>query len=430
MTQPRSGRLALHWQIFIAIGLAVIAGLWAGEEGAVFGVTFYSLFDFIGQLFMNLLKMLIVPLIASSMIVGVAGLGASESLGRLGGRTLLLYAATSLTAILVGLALVNVVKPGVIDGEPAGEELLAFEASTADVESRIAGRDAGDIVDIFIRMIPENVFSAASDNGAILGVIFFSLLFGFFMTRIGPVHGQMLLSFWKAVFEVMTKITEWVMTLAPIGVFGLVAEVVAKAGLAAAGPLALFAACVLAGLAIHFLVTLPLLIRVVTGLRPWPLYPAMAPAFLTAFSTASSSATLPLTLDCIEKRAGVPNKVAGFTVPIGATINMDGTALYECAAVIFIAQAYGVELGFFTQFTVVILALLTSIGVAGIPAASLVAIAVILTAVGLPAEAIGVLFVFDRVLDMSRTMVNVAGDSAVAVIVARLEGEKNILGQH
>jgi len=279
-------------------------------------------------------------------------------------------------------------------------------------------------------MIPENVFSAASDNGAILGVIFFSLLFGFFMTRIGPVHGQMLLSFWKAVFEVMTKITEWVMTLAPIGVFGLVAEVVAKAGLAAAGPLALFAACVLAGLAIHFLVTLPLLIRVVTGLRPWPLYPAMAPAFLTAFSTASSSATLPLTLDCIEKRAGVPNKVAGFTVPIGATINMDGTALYECAAVIFIAQAYGVELGFFTQFTVVILALLTSIGVAGIPAASLVAIAVILTAVGLPAEAIGVLFVFDRVLDMSRTMVNVAGDSAVAVIVARLEGEKNILGQH
>jgi len=430
MTRPKRERLALHWQIFIAIGVAVAAGLWAGEDGAVFGVTFYSMFDFIGQLFMRLLKMLIVPLIASSMIVGVAGLGASDSLGRLGGRTLLLYAVTSLSAILVGLALVNIVKPGFIDGQPAGEELLAFEASTADVEARIAGRDAGDIVEIFLRMVPENVFSAAGDNAGILSIIFFSLLFGFFMTRIGPLHGQMLLSFWKGVFEVMTKITEWVMALAPIGVFGLVAEVVAKAGLAAAGPLALFAACVLAGLAIHFLVTLPLLIRLVTGISPWPLYPAMAPAFLTAFSTASSSATLPVTLDCIENRAGVSNKVASFTLPLGATINMDGTALYECAAVIFIAQAYGVELGFFTQFTVVILALLTSIGVAGIPAASLVAIAVILTAVGLPPEAIGVLFVFDRILDMSRTMVNVAGDSSVAVIVSRLEGEKPVLGQH
>ncbi len=422
-------RLALHWQILIAIGLAVIAGLWAGEDGGIFGVTFYGVFDFIGRMFLNALKMLIVPLIASSMIVGVAGLGASDALGRLGGRTLLLYATTSLAAILVGLAFVNIVKPGIVAGKPVGEELLALEASAEDVESRLAGRDAGDVVEIFIRMVPENVFSAASDNGAILAVIFFSVLFGLFMSRIGPVHGQLLLSFWKAVFEVMTKITGWVMSFAPIGVFGLVAKVVAKAGLAAAGPLALFAACVLAGLAVHFLITLPLLIRVVAGLRPWPLYPAMAPAFLTAFSTASSSATLPVTLDCIENRAGVPNRVASFTVPLGATINMDGTALYECAAVIFIAQAYGVELGVATQLTVVVLALLTSIGVAGIPAASLVAIAVILTAVGLPPEAIGILFVFDRILDMSRTMVNVAGDSAVAVMVSRLEGERGILGQ-
>ncbi len=422
-------RLALHWQILIAIAIAVVAGLWAGEDGALFGVTFYSVFDFVGRMFMAALKMLIVPLIASSMIVGVAGLAPA----------------------IVGpprrqdAAAVCDDQPG---GDPrwsrlrqhrqaghrrrqAGRRGVACtrgEHRGRRVPSLLA-RDAGDIVEIFIRMVPENVFSAASDNGAILAVIFFSVLFGLFMTRIGPVHGQLLLSFWKAVFEVMTRMTEWVMRLAPIGVFGLVAKVVAKAGLAAAGPLALFAGCVLAGLAVHFLITLPLLIRVVTGLRPWPLYPAMAPAFLTAFSTASSSATLPVTLDCIENRAGVPNKVASFTVPLGATINMDGTALYECAAVIFIAQAYGVELSMFTQFSVVLLALLTSIGVAGIPAASLVAIAVILTAVGLPPEAIGILFVFDRILDMSRTMVNVAGDSAVAVMVARLEGETGVLGQ-
>jgi proton glutamate symport protein len=429
MTKANSGRLALHWQILIAIGVAVIAGLLAGEEGGVLGVTFYSVFDFVGRLFLNALKMLIVPLIASSMIVGVAGIGSSESLGRLGGRTIFFYAATSLAAIVLGLSIINIVKPGIAEGRPAGD-MMALEADREQVASLIGDRDAGDIVEIFIRMVPENVFAAASNNGGILSIIFFSLLFGFFITRIGPVHGQMLVSFWKGVFEVMTKMTEWVMTLAPIGVFGLVAKVVAKAGLAAAGPLAIFAVCVLASLAIHMFVTLPLFIRMSTGLRPWPLYPAMAPALLTAFSTASSSATVPVTLDCIETRAGVSNKISSFVVPLGATINMNGTALYECAAVLFLAQAYGVDMGLFTQFTVVLLALVTSIGVAGIPAASLVAIAVILTAVGLPPEAIGVLFVFDRVLDMARTAVNVAGDATAAVIVARLEGEKNILWQH
>lgn len=428
MERTAKPRLALHWQILIAIALAVVAGLLAREDGAVFGVTFYSVFDFIGRLFLNALKMLIVPLIASSMIVGVAGIGSSQSLGRLGARTMFFYATTGLAAIMLGLAIVNIVKPGIIDGRPAGE-MMALEADGESVASLIGDRDAGDIVEIFIRMIPENVFSAASDNGSILAIIFFSILFGFFITRIGPLHGQLLVSFWKGVFEVMTKMTEWIMTLAPIGVFGLVAKVVAKAGLAAAGPLALFAACVLVVLAIHLFVTLPLFIRVATGLSPWPLFPAMAPALLTAFSTASSSATVPVTLDCVENRAGVSNRISSFVVPLGATINMNGTALYECAAVIFIAQAYGVEMTLFTQFTVVVLALMTSIGVAGIPAASLVAIAIILTAVGLPPEAIGILFVFDRILDMARTAVNVAGDAAATVIVAKLEGEKGILGQ-
>ena len=429
MAKAKSERLALHWQILIAIAVAVIAGLLAGEQSGVFGVTFYSVFDFLGRMFLNALKMLIVPLIASSMIVGVAGIGSSESLGRLGGRALFFYATTSLVAIVLGLSVINIVKPGIADGQPAGH-MLALDADRESVSALIGDRGAGDIVEIFVRMVPENVFAAASNNGGILSIIFFSLLFGFFITRIGPVHGQMLVSFWKGVFEVMTKMTEWIMTLAPIGVFGLVAKVVAKAGLAAAGPLAIFAACVLVCLGIHLFVTLPLFIRLSTGLKPWPLFSAMGPALLTAFSTASSSATVPVTLDCAENRAGVSNKISSFVIPLGATINMNGTALYECAAVLFIAQAYGVDMSLFTQFTVVVLALVTSIGVAGIPAASLVAIAVILTAVGLPPEAIGVLFVFDRVLDMARTAVNVAGDATAAIIVARLEGEKNILGQH
>jgi Na+/H+-dicarboxylate symporter len=428
MTQKTGPRLALHWQILIAIAIAVPAGLLAGEDAGILGVSFYSVFDFLGTLFINALKMLIVPLIASSMIVGVANIGSGGALGRLGGRTAFFYATTSLTAILVGLLIINVVRPGIADGQPAGER-LALAADGADVSVLIGDRGPGDIVQIFIRMVPENVFAAAGNNGAILSIIFFSLLFGFFMTKIDAGHRQVLMSFWKGVFEVMTKMTEWIMTLAPIGVFGLVAKVVAKAGLAAAGPLAIFAACVIVSLAVHLFVTLPMFIRVATRLNPWPMFPAMAPALLTAFSTASSSATVPVTLDCVEKRAGVSNKVSSFVVPLGATINMNGTALYECAAVLFIAQAYGVEMSLFTQFTVVVLALVTSIGVAGIPAASLVAIAVILTAVGLPAEAIAVLFVFDRILDMSRTAVNVAGDATAAIIVAKLEGEKGLLGQ-
>ncbi|MFZ9967210.1 MAG: dicarboxylate/amino acid:cation symporter [Steroidobacteraceae bacterium] len=422
----KTTRLALHWQILIAIALAALAGSLTGEDAALFGVTFYSVYDFVGRLFLNALKMLIVPLIASSMIVGVASLGSGEALGRLGLRTVGFYAATSLCAILLGLAVINVVKPGLVDGSPAGEQ-LALQSDASQVEAMLSGRSAGDVVEIFVRMIPQNIVSAAGDNGSILAVIFFSLMFGYFMTRVGPVHGQVLLSFWKAVFDVMTRMTEFIMKLAPIGVFGLVAKVVAKAGLSAAGPLAVFAACVLAVLALHLFVVLPLFIRVATGLRPWGFFPAMAPALLTAFSTASSSATVPVTLDCVEKRLGVSNRVSSFVVPLGATVNMNGTALYECAAVLFIAQAYGVDMSLTSQLLVVMLALVTSIGVAGIPAASLVAIAIILTAVGLPPEAIAILFVFDRILDMARTAVNVAGDATAALIVARMEGEKNLL---
>jgi proton glutamate symport protein len=223
------------------------------------------------------------------------------------------------------------------------------------------------------------------------------------------------------------RMTEWVMLFAPIGVFGLVARTVAKTGFDAAAPLIVFALTVLGALLFHAAVTLPSMLRIVAKVSPLALYRAIAPALLTAFSTASSSATLPITIDCVEKKAGVPNRISSFVLPLGATVNMNGTALYECVAAMFIAQAYGLELSFGVQFSIVVIALVTSIGVAGIPSASLVAIAIILSAVGLPVEAIGVLFVFDRVLDMARTSINILGDACCAVIVARLEGEEGIL---
>ena len=418
-------KLKLHWQILIAIVLAVIAGRLAGETASIGTVPLYAVFDFFGTIFINALKMLIVPLIASSIIVGVAGLGSSGNLGKLGGKTLLFYALTTLLAILVGLVLVNIVKPGIADGQPV-RELLALDADAADIVERVGDKGAGDIVQIFMRMVPPNIVHAAAE-GEMLGIIFFCLLFGFFITRIEQKLGEPLIRFSTGVFHVMMRMTEWVMLFAPIGVFGLVAKVVARTGLDAAGPLLTFAFVVLLALAIHVVVTLPLLLRWVAQVSPWALYRVISPAMLTAFSTASSSATLPITMECVEKGAGVSNRISSFVLPLGATVNMNGTALYECTAAMFLAQAYGLELGFVTQFSVVAIALITSIGVAGIPSASLVAIAIILTAVGLPVEAIGVLFVFDRILDMARTSVNVCGDASCAIIVARLDGETGLL---
>ncbi len=417
-------KLKLHWQILIALALAVVVGLLVGTDGAIFGVTFYSIFDFVGKLFLNALKMLIVPLIVSSIIVGIAGVGGSENLGRLGGKTLGYYATTSLFAILVGLLVVNLIQPGVVDGDP--RDVFGFSADAAGLQETIGGKGAGDVVDIFLRMIPTNVVEAAS-TGQMLGLIFFSLLYGFFLTRIEEAYAEAQFNFWQGMFEIMMRITDLIMRFAPLGVFALVSKTVASTGMEAFGPLALFFFTVLLALGIHFLVTLPLLLYFVGGVSPLRHYQAMGAALLTAFSTASSSATLPITMECVEKNAGVSNSTTSFVLPLGATVNMDGTALYECVAALFIAQAYGIELSVSTQLTIVILALLTSIGVAGIPAASLVAIAIILGAVGLPLEGIGLILAVDRVLDMMRTAVNVFSDSCGAVIIAKSEGEEGIL---
>lgn len=417
-------RLALHWQIFIALILAVLVGVFADTTSTLFGISLDSVFNFIGTLFLNALKMLIVPLIMSSIIVGMMEIQ-PETLGRLGYKTLVYYAASSLVAILIGLLVVNIMQPGIADGEPV-KELIGLSSDTGDIVERVEGKGSGDLAEVFIRMIPPNIVSAAAE-GKMLGLIFFSLLFGFFVSRVKAKPGEALKDFWKGLLDVMMQMTEWVMLFAPIGVFALVANVLMNSGLEAFKPLAVFFIAVLIALAVHLLLVMPSVLKFIARVSPALHFRAMMPALLTAFSTSSSSATLPVTIDCVENRAGVSNRVSGFTLPLGATVNMDGTALYECVAAMFIAQAYGLSLDLTTQFTIVLIALLTSIGVAGIPSASLVAITIILASIGLPAEAIGMILVVDRVLDMCRTAVNVFSDSVAAVTIARLEGEETKL---
>jgi Na+/H+-dicarboxylate symporter len=413
------------WPILLAIGVGAVAGYLTGPDGAIGATKLVPIYDLVGTLFINLLKMLIVPLILSSVITGVAALGTGPDLGRLGAKTIAFYVLTTLIAVLIALVLVNAVEPGVQGGEPVRDK-LALTADAGEVTAGVMTRADSGPLDAIRNVVPANIVEAAA-NTRMLGLILFSVLFGFFLARIAEPQKGYVFGFWQGIFQIMMRMTGFVMTIAPIGVFALIAKVVALAGFASLGPLGLFAICVVLGLAFYALVAIPALLVLVARVNPWRLYPAMAPALLTAFSTASSSATLPLSLQCLERRAGVSERIAGFVMPLGASMNHAGSALYECAAAMFIAQAYGLHLSFATQFTVVILALVTSMGMAGIPAASLVGIAIILAAVGLPAEAIGVLLVFDRILDMCRTAVNVLADAACTVIVARLEGEKDIL---
>jgi proton glutamate symport protein len=413
------------WPILVAMALGAATGWAVGPDGSIGTVKLLPVFDLVGTMFINLLKMIIVPLILSSVITGVASLGSGPDLGRLGSKTLAFYVVTTLIAVLIALFLSNLVEPGVKNGMPVGAN-LALTADAATVTEGVKARADTSLLDTIRGIVPPNLIEAAA-NTKLLALVFFSILFGYFLARIAEPQRGTVLTFWQGIFEVMMRITGWIMAIAPIGVFALIAKVVVLSGFKDKESLLLFAGCVIAGLLIYAFVALPILLALAARVNPWKLYPAMAPALLTAFSTASSSATLPLSLNCLEKRARVSNRIAGFVMPLGASMNHAGSALYECAAAMFIAQAYGLHLSFATQFTVVILALITSMGIAGIPASSLVGIAIILAAVGLPAEAIGILLVFDRILDMCRTAVNVLADAVCTVIVARLEGETAVL---
>ena len=423
---------SLHWQILGSLTLSFITGIYLLpilESSATETWIYFS--DFIGDLFMNALKMMIIPLIITSMVAGVMQLGSHSGVGRIGFKTTLYYTLSGLCAVLIGLLLVNVLQPGNIDKETA--TIMLGEASNTSSEKalfqKIENRGSGDLWDIFKRMLPSNIFNAASDNGQLLGIIVFSILYGLFAGKLPEQAKSFQLQFWESSQSIILSITEFIIRFAPIGVFGLVLPIIYNAPLSElVNTLLLFFLTVFLGLIIHMFVSLSLCLKLCTQINPLKHYKTMLPVILTAFSTASSSATLPLTIDTLSNQSKVSKKTCAFTLPLGATINMDGTALYECVVVLFISQLYasigGVDLSFGQQSLVVLLALTTSIGVAGIPAASLVAIAIILPAVGLPIEAIGVVWITDRILDMCRTSVNVYSDTVAAILIAHSEGER------
>ncbi len=377
-------------------------------------VTYVS---WMGDIFLRALKMVIVPLILSSIITGITNIGSGESLGRLGGKTLLYYLSTSILAITTGLFFVNILRPGI--GAPT--------SSSGAVEGLDEAR--GSFGDTLMNMIPTNIFESLS-GGKMLSIIFFAIMFGYFITQVQARYKDLLNDFFNAVFEVMMKITMFIIKFTPLGVLGLVANTIAEqAGDSQAlgqmaGSLGVYMLTVILALGVHFFVTLPLLVKFIGKASPFAHLRNMTNPLLTAFSTSSSSATLPLSMETVEHKSGVSNKITSFTLPLGATINMDGTALYECVAAMFIAQAYGIELSIMQQIVVVMTALLASIGAAGIPMAGLVMISVILSAVGLPLEGLGMILAVDRILDMLRTTTNVWSDSCGAVIIAKSEKEE------
>eukprot|EP00903_Cladosiphon_okamuranus_P003892 g3890.t1 len=434
-------RIATHWQILIALVLAtltalVLRGILTGADAESSGGRFVTgalaTCNFVGDLFMRALKMIIVPLIVTAVVSGITGMKGVKGFGRLGLKTVGFYLCSSFAAITLGLIVVNIIQPGLRGGEPNETIKAAFAQQEASANASDRGkveeagkREGKDFLGIFKAMIPENVVSAASNNGQMLGVIVFSILFAIAAAQLPGDTGDSIREFFGAANEAMVTVTRWIMSVAPIGVYALILPVVYETGAELFTQLGKYFFTVLFALGLHMFVVLPLALKFVGKVSPLAHFKTMRPALLLGFSTASSSATLPVTMRAVQEKAGVSNRVTSFTLPLGATVNMDGTALYECVAVLFVAQVMGIQLGIGSQFFIVVAALLTSVGVAGIPSASLVAILLILKNSGIPnAEtAVVALLSVDRLLDMSRTAVNIFSDSCAAVIIGQSEGE-------
>ena len=402
----------LHWRIAIAMLLGVIAGLIGGEPLA-------DTVGWLGTLFINLLKMIIVPLVVTSIVTGVASVGAGAGLGRLFGKTLGYYMLTSLFACIVGLVMVNTIRPG------EGADLVGAETEEMPELTVIQSP-----VDLILDIVPENVFAAAAET-KMLAIIFFAIVLGVSISVLKQSHRDPLLSFFQSAFEAMMVLTGGIIHyVAPIGVFALIAKLMGTTGLGAFKSLGLYAFMLVCGLTVHLLITLPLILWFLGRINPVKHFRNMVQPIVMAFSTSSSGATLPVTIDAVENKVGVSNRVTSFVLPMGATVNMDGTAIYECAGVLFIAQAMGVSLGFEQQLMVVFTALLASIGAAAVPSAGLVVIFIVLQAVNLTGPQVdlivGAMLAVDRPLDMYRTVVNVFSDSCGAAIIAKSEGETGI----
>jgi len=410
------------WAVFIAIALAIFIGDFTGKEMGLFGVTYYSIYDIIGKLFINSLTLIIVPLVSSSIITGVARIGGDGQFGRIGLKTFSFYFLTKIIAIIIGIVIINLIHPGSANVGTASSLINMKELSLSQ-ESISA---SGAFVKMLEDLIPPNVLDAFA-KGNMLGLIFFSIIFGYAITHISKKAAEMHMNFWTGIFEAMINITHYIMKVLPIGVFCLVAKVFADTGLASLRSVGLFFFTVMLGLGIFVLIALPLLLKFVAKVNPWNQFRAMAPALITAFSTSSSSAALPITLECMEKRAGVSNRICSLVIPLGTSINLTGSALYEGMAALYVAQSFGLELSLSSQFLFTFITLITSIGIASVPSGSLIIIMIILRFWGLPAEGIGLFLAVDRILDMFRSVTNLFADGCCAVFVAKSEGETNIL---
>lgn len=424
-------KIPLHTQILIglAAGLALgLASVFAGMP-ASFTVSYIKPF---GDIFVNALKMVAMPLILASLIVGVSNLGNVSRLSRMGGRTILIYLATTVIAAVVGLAVVNLVQPGRIIGEETRGELLAMYAEDAGRQSDEAQRirSEGPLRPL-ITIVPSNLLGAGADNANMLQVVFFAIIFGVALLQVPEAKGAVIRGFFVGLNEVVLRLIHLIMLFAPFGVCALMASLMVEiAGenpgkvLEVLNALGAYALTVLAGLAIMAFGVYPLLLRWLARRRARDLFRGIREAQLLAFSTSSSSATLPVTMECVEQNLGVPEEVSSFVLPLGATVNMDGTCLYQSVAAVFIAHAMGLDLSLGSQIGIVLTAVLASIGSAGVPGAGMVMLVIVLEAAGVPAAGLALIIAMDRPLDMCRTVINVTGDAVVASVIAAAEARQ------
>jgi len=397
----------LTTQILVGMILGLIIGILFRENAIIFKP--------LGDIFISLLKMIMIPLVFASLVVGVVNLGSVQSLGRLGTKTFVYYLSSTFMAVIIGLVMVNFIQPGI----DTNINLSSFQTESQSIVQ--FSDETMSFVSVIIDIVPNNIFNAFSTEN-MLGIIFFSVIFGTGLLSLEK-NGATLTKIIDEFNKVFLKITDWIMRLAPIGVFALMASMVGQAGFDVLKPILFYVATVLVALLIHFVFTLSGILLIIVKYSPITFFKKMFPAIATAFSTDSSIVTLPVTMDCLENNIGVSNKIVSFIAPLGATINMDGTALYEAVAAVFIAQIVGIDMTLTQQLIVMLTATLASVGAAGIPSAGLVTMVIVLKSVNLPLEGIGLLLPVDRILDMFRTSINVISDSCGSMVVARLEGE-------
>ncbi|THH34596.1 dicarboxylate/amino acid:cation symporter [Neolewinella litorea] len=419
-------KLALHWKIIIGMVLGVVFGFAASAFGATeFVVDWIKPF---GIIFINALKLIAIPLIVASLIKGISDLQDISQLSRIGGRTLGLFLVTTVTAVTIGLGIVNLVNPGKVVSPETREKLLAAYANDASQRIEIATSQADQgPLSFFVDMVPDNIVGAASFNGNMLQVIFFVVFFGIGLILIPPDKARPVKAFFDGVNEVVLKLIDLLMATAPYAVFALLAALVVEAPSADLfAALLSYSICVLLGLAILILGLYPLLVRLFTGVGYGAFFRGIAPAQLLAFSTSSSAATLPVTLERTTGHLGVSEDVASFVLPIGATVNMDGTSLHQAVAAVFVAQVFGLELDLTTQLGIIVTASMASIGAAAVPSAGIVMLVIVLGQAGIPVEGIALIFAVDRPLDMCRTIANVTGDATVSMAVANSVGKLDV----